>query len=241
MKKLVYICIVAIAAIFYNCEDAPSLTVPPADYVSFETDEATALVALDGTGEITVNVYATRVQGSDLVLGLQVSEASSASAASYSIPSSITIPSGSNEAAFTVSLIDEEISNAGESLILNMVNDADNGTLVGEPIEISLVRDCPSELEGDWVYTDGNQKSVTIVKTGSTTYTVSGDNTFGTDYAFNISDTCNEITVTGGEIADSFGLAVSGNGTYDSATGELIIFYTVENNLDNREMTLVRQ
>lgn len=243
MKKLRFACMVMLMGVlFYNCEDAPSLTVPPAEYITFESDEAIALVALNGTGEITVTVYASRIQSSDLMLDIDIDESSTASPVSYTVPPNVTILSGSNEGSFTVSLLDEEISNAGETLVLKLINtDSADGAFIGEPITISLVRDCPSNLEGDYVYADGNQKAVTIVRTGTNTYSVSGDSAFTTDYVFDIIDICNEITVTGGEIADSFGLAVSGNGTVDADTGNITIFYTVEGNLDNWEMTLVKQ
>jgi len=240
MKRIIYVVLIAALGLFhYNCEDAPSLTQSPSDYVSFETTGTTVAVELNGSGSLDLKVYSTMIANSARSFSIVVDETSSASAASYNAPNSVEIPAGSNEGSINLTFTDTAISNSGETLILNLI--PDGGTSVGSPITIDLVRDCPSNLEGDYVYSDGNGKAVTIVRTGSTSYTVSGDNAFTTDYAFNITDTCNEIVITGGDIADNFGLAVSGNGTVDSATGTITLFYTVENNLADHQMTLVRQ
>ncbi len=240
MKKILYVALfVALGLLHYNCEEAPSLVDPPADYVTFESEATTALVQLNGTGSLDINVYSTTIANSSRSFSVSVDESSSASAASYTVPSSVDIPAGSNQGVISLSFVDGEISNAGETLVLNL--GTQDGTSVGSPITINVLRDCPSNLEGDYVYTNGNQKSVTIVKTGATSYTVSGDAAFTTDYPFNFTDTCNEITITGGAIADNFGLAVSGNGSVDADTGVITFYYTVEGNLDNFEMILERQ
>ncbi|PCE64543.1 hypothetical protein [Sediminicola luteus] len=240
MKKSIFLVIAVVLGLAnYNCEEAPSLTQSPAEFVSFEAESAKVLVQLNGTGSLDLKVFSTYTSNSARTFDLAIDEASTASPASYNVPATVEIPAGSNEGVINMTFTDTEISNSGETLILNF--QPVDGSFVGSSTTIDLVRDCPSNLEGNYVYTNGTGKAVTITRTGATTYTVSADNAFGTDYPFNISDTCNEILVTGGVIEDNFGLAVSGTGTVDANTGTITISYTVENQFTDREMILEKQ
>ncbi len=99
---------------------------------------------------------------------------------------------------------------------------------------------CPSELAGDYVYTDGNQVDATIESTGVGTYKLSRDNAFNASFYIEFSDVCGNLTITGGAI-ESFGIAVSGDGSVDSDTGTITLNYTVDGYFTNRTMTLVKK
>jgi len=241
MKKIVFYVMMSLVILTsYQCEEAPSLTNPPANYLTFESGPITVPVELDGTGSYNLKVFSTKIENSARTFSVTIDESSSASAVSYTVPSSVQIASGDSEGILSLSFVDDGISNSGETLILNLVGD--DNVSVGSAITINLVRNCPSNLEGNYVYANGNEKAVTIERIGEgPDYVVSGDYFFGTDYPFNINDTCNEITVTGGAIPDNFGIPISGNGTVDTETGTITIFYTVDGFLDNGEMILLKQ
>lgn len=101
--------------------------------------------------------------------------------------------------------------------------------------------DQPSQIAGDYIYSDGNQKAVTITAgSGVNNFVISGDNAFTTNYAIRVNDQCGAITVTGGDIQDNFNLAVSGSGTVMD-NGDIVLSYTAQGQFADRTMTLVRQ
>ena len=240
MKKFVFYLMFSWGILLlYNCEEAPSLTNPPANYLTFEANQATVSVELNGAGSYDLKVFSTNIENNARTYSVTVDESSTASASSYNVPSTVEIPSGVNEGILALSFVDGEISNSGETLVLNLVGN--ENVSVGGAITVNIIRNCPSNLEGNYVYANGNPKEVTVERVGETSYVVSADNAFNADYPFDITDTCNEITITGGSITTNFGLAVSGNGTVDSDSGTITLYYNVEGNLENWEMILVKQ
>lgn len=246
MKKLSFACLVMLmGALFYNCEDAPSLTVPPAEYVTFEASSATVPVQLNGTGQIDIKVYSTREVTSAKTFNVTVDESSSAVAASYTLPSTVVIPANSNEGTLSVSFVDEGISNSGETLVINL-SAADGDVFVGGPITLNVVRDCPSDLAGTYIAVSNGTSTdaapvnnplvdfsyqVTVTKTDATSYTIS-DGVAGVyqdwycapyGYCFetegNFTDTCGVLT---GSWVEAFGSTINLTGT-DNFDGTLTI------------------
>lgn len=240
MKKVVFYSLALVAAtLFYNCEVGPSLTDAQSDYVTFETDALSTAVQLNGSGSLDIKVYTTMVSNSARSFGVSVDESSSASPASYTAPSSVDIPAGSNEGLLSLAFVDNEISNAGETLVLNLTSS--DGASVGGPITVNIVRDCPSDLAGTYTVvsngtsTDGAPVNnplvdfsyeVTVTQTGATTYSIS-DGVAGVyqdwycapyGYCFetegNFTDTCGELT---GEWVEAFGstITLTGNDNFD--------------------------
>ena len=152
---------------------------------------------------------------------------------------SFTIPAGEKFATATIQVVSENLDSSDpKTLVLEILTSSQT---VSDKNETAVVLQaiCPSALEGSYAYTDGNAKDATIELTGPGTYVVSGDNQFGTNYSFNMSDVCGAITITGGYLEDNFGIAVSGSGTYDETTGVISLVYTADGYFDNRAMTLV--
>lgn len=249
MKKINNYLLISILLAFaaISCEDAPSLTQSPSDYLSFESVETTVPVTLNGTGSLDLKVYSTIVGGNSRSYNITVDDASTASAASYTVPTSVEIPAGSNTGVISMSFVDTAISNSGETLVLNLV--PTDETSVGESITVNLVRDCPSDLAGVYnvvssgTSTDGAPANnplvdlayeVTVTQTGPTTYTIS-DGFAGVyqdwycapyGYCFetegNFTDTCGSLA---GEWVEGFNSEVVLTGT-DNFDGTLSISWS---------------
>ncbi|MDO6491963.1 MULTISPECIES: hypothetical protein [unclassified Cellulophaga] len=150
-----------------------------------------------------------------------------------------TIPAGEKIATASIQVISENLDSADpKTLVLEIVSSSQT---VSDKNETAIVLQaiCPSELEGAYTYSDGNGRSVTVDVTGAGTYSVSADNAFTGEYPLYISDVCGDITITGGYLQDNFGIAVSGSGSVDEATGVITLVYTADGYFDNRTMTLV--
>lgn len=240
MKKIFLYGLASIAILLsYNCEEGPSLVDPASDYVTFESTSVTAPVTLNGTGSLDIKVYSTTIANSARSFAVTINEGSSASAASYTVPSSVDIPSGSNEGTLSLGFTDTAISNAGETLILNL--SGQDGTSPGEPITVNIVRDCPSDLAGTYTVvssgtsTDGAPVNnplvdlsyeVTVTQVDAASYTIS-DGVAGVyqdwycapyGYCFetegNFTDTCGELSGEWVEAFDST-ITLTGNDNFD--------------------------
>lgn len=161
----------------------------------------------------------------------------------FSIPNKqLIIPAGTNVDTLVVKVNSAVLDASNPKKMILMLNDSSEKVSNNQNVTaITLQAVCPSELSGNYVYTTGNGRAVEVKSTGVGTYTVGGDDAFGSAYPFYISDVCGKLTVTGGYIADNFGIPVSGNGYVDQNTGNLIIYYTVDGYLTNREMILKKQ
>jgi len=113
-----------------------------------------------------------------------------------------------------------------------------SGLFIGNDNEftINLLRICVSDIAGAYTYANG--KPATVTEISPNNYELSGDNYFGANYAININDACDMITVTGGFLPDAYGIGVSGAGMVKS-DGNLEITYTVDGYFEERPMVLI--
>lgn len=171
-------------SVLVGCSNDDDFT--PPNYVTFAEDAMGFAVDQNSTGTFDVKVFTSTVTGSDRTFGINVLESSTADAASYSVPATVTIPANTNEGTITVDVTDTNISNSGETLVLAI--EGESGLFVGEPLSVSLTRNCPSDLAGTYsvvssgTSTDGAPVNnplvdfpyeVTVTKTGENTYAVS--------------------------------------------------------------------
>ncbi len=221
-----------------SCEEATPEPTGIA-YVTFEESSKSYVIDEGSTFNTEYKIFTASNVGSDTTFDLTVS--GSLDAANYTVPASVTIPAGTNEVAFNVSIIENNLDKInGETMTINL--STPDGFFSGTT-DLSIVVNvfCPSQIAGNYMYSDGNGKAVTITAgSGVNNFIISGDNAFGTDYAIRINDQCGAITVTGGDIQDNFDLAVSGTGTVMD-NGNIVLIYTAEGQFTDRTMTLVRQ
>lgn len=185
MKKyLILFMAVVSTSFFVGCDSDDEFT--PPNYVTFANQEMNISVDQNSSASIDVTVFTANTTGSDRTFPIIVSANSTLDAAAYNVPANVTIPANSNETTFTVEVNDTNISNEGESLILTLEGAAELYT--GDSLVISVVRNCPSDLEGTYaVLSDGSSTDgapannpvedfpyqVDIVETADKTYSIS--------------------------------------------------------------------
>ncbi|MBL4642189.1 MAG: hypothetical protein JKY44_01220 [Flavobacteriaceae bacterium] len=140
MKKLSFLLLMTLSLfVFSGCEDSESTS--DLNYVSFENSTFSFGVEQDGSSTSSVTFYSTQTSSSARTFEISVDAASTADAASYTVPTSITIPANSNTGTFDVTISDTNISEDGETLILNF--SAKSGLITGASITLNIKRVCP--------------------------------------------------------------------------------------------------
>lgn len=213
----------------------------------FSAKEATGNFLQDGTNAVYEYLIPIEYQGAD---GIPLNEAVTitiavdpSSEATEGVEFTLgqtefTIPAGERFANAMIS-VNSEFLDALDPKVAIIAITASSQTVSDKyTTEVTLQAICPSDLGGEYVYTNGNGKDATITSTGPGTYEVSNDNAFGGTYPLNFSDVCGTLTITGGYLEDNFGIPVSGTGSIDYDTGIITLIYTVDGYFDNRPMIL---
>lgn len=233
-NKIFYFLTLILLTTLTGCEENAEPT--GIDFVTFETQDESYVLDLGSTLNAEYKVYTATKVGSDTSFNVTVG--GSIGSSSYNVPATVTIPANSNEGTLSISISENNFDTTnGETLTLALSSD---GYFLGETLTIVVNVFCPSQIAGNYAYSDGNMKAATITAgSGINNFVVSGDNQFGSNYSFNINDQCGSISVTGGFLPDNFGIAVSGSGTV-MANGNVVIDYTVDGYF-SATMTLVPQ
>ncbi|EDP71623.1 hypothetical protein FBALC1_04027 [Flavobacteriales bacterium ALC-1] len=143
MKKIInYIMVGILVSFAYNCEeDLPSGST---NYVTFETSPSGFTVDKDATTSKDIFVYAGNKTGSARTFNVSV-DASSTLGASYSVPSTVTIPANSNVGALPVSITDDNtLEFVPQTLVLNIQEES--GTDINGSLVINVTESCPGTL-----------------------------------------------------------------------------------------------
>lgn len=140
MKKLKLLLIAILAIGFYSCED--EVEAPGTPYATFES--ASADIGVEQGAETTkdIIIYTANKASSDRSIGvIIVTDQTTADPASYTVPASVTIPSGSNKGVLTVGLKDVGLDE-DKTLVLRLEQTAEVYT--GDDIVLSLSQLCPN-------------------------------------------------------------------------------------------------
>lgn len=153
----------------------------------------------------------------------------------------VTIPAGQSSANLLVKVNpDKIVVGSPRNLVLDIVSASQTISNGKERTTSKLQTICASNLAGEYVYTVGHMKNVTITADGVGKYKVNRDAFYGSDYEFSFSDNCGNLTVTGGVL--SAANAQSGTGTVDNVTGDITFSYTILGTaVSNRTMTLKKK
>jgi hypothetical protein len=139
MKKISYILFAFIAIIGLNsCED--KVEALDTNYVTFGAAAYSTGVDVGGSATFEIPVFTANVTGSDRTIMVSVDPASDAAAGSYTVPTSVTIPSGENKATLSVNLTDTNLGIGVNQLTLNFENEI--GLSTGASTTISYIQNC---------------------------------------------------------------------------------------------------
>jgi hypothetical protein len=121
MKKIFFF-ILLLAPLFMlnSCEDEIVGT-KDLNYISFEAAARNVGVAIGGTTDHEIKVYTTQITGADRSFPVNVVAATTtAEAAAYTVPATVTVPANSNVGTLTITLKDVNIGTAGKKLVLEL-------------------------------------------------------------------------------------------------------------------------
>lgn len=121
MKKILNIIAISLSLILFQSCDEELFEAPLNNVVSFEQEVYTTSVEVAGTTEVVVNVWTNSSSGETYNLSVDLDN-TTGDPGSYTVPSSVTIPSGSKTASFTVTLSDVNLGDAVNSLVINFAS-----------------------------------------------------------------------------------------------------------------------
>lgn len=142
MKKIkLYFSALATLALLSACETA-DLEPQGTSYVALEAFESPQEVPSGGTLNREVKVYAANVTGEDRVLDI-VTSSVTLDAAAYTVPSTVTIPAGSSEGSFVISVSDVNLDVAlDKGITVNLAATPEIAT--GDSFRLNVSRACPT-------------------------------------------------------------------------------------------------
>lgn len=140
MKKYLLMLLVTVStSVFVGCQFDDEID--PPNYVTFERDNAANLrVDIGGSTTKEITIYTANITGNDRTFELVANEASTLSPEAYSLPASVTVPGGTNEATFTVEVSDMNLGLEGKKLVIDLVEN--ENLSAGAPYTISVDRKC---------------------------------------------------------------------------------------------------
>lgn len=140
MKNIKYL-FLFVASIFLlnGCETGMPETTD-LNYVTFEATSMDLGVAIDGSSDYELAVYTTQIIGTDRTFDITVDlESTTADAAAYSVPATVTVPANSNKGTFVLGLNDVNIGE-GVDIVLNLEVEA--GVYKGDAMVLSITQLC---------------------------------------------------------------------------------------------------
>jgi len=145
MKKIANIFLILISTLLLqSCEDT---YLPPAlDYVTFETNPLKLVVNKNESNNIDVSLYTTEISSSDRIIGIYVDiDQTTADAAAYTLPTTVTIPANTNAGTFNINVTDTNLSESGEVLVVNF--EMEDGLYTSGAFSLNIELFCPLNLD----------------------------------------------------------------------------------------------
>lgn len=145
MKKITYLLLLTMLVfVFNNCTKETTFT-ENVNYVSFEVQSPTIIVEKNGSTDTDVHLYTTQTTGADRTFAVEVIPASTtANASAYSVPATVTVPANSNDGILTVTVSDNELSNAPVTLGLKVTPSSE--VFIGNQAKLKIQKHCPLNI-----------------------------------------------------------------------------------------------
>lgn len=161
-------------ALSFSCDEEEILVAD--NYVAFEDDSIDVALEAGGSASGQFNVYIVGNASSDRTYNILVED--SAPATSYSIPSTVTIPAGSNFGTVQFDIFDDgSFGILGDTIELNIEDTADN--LVFDDLILDVAITCDTPVVVNFVF-----------------------DLYASETSWNLYDSDGEIIVSGGDYAD---------------------------------------
>lgn len=137
MKKLLKLTVLLALALVMSCEE--NYTNGSSNVVSFESNPIVEFVEIEGTRTAEVYVYTGNIVGGDRTYGIAVDQnATTLDPSAYSVPTSVTVPGGTNVGVIEYTITDSNIPLAGGTLVLTF-SDIGNSELTYAGSDSSVV------------------------------------------------------------------------------------------------------
>ncbi len=121
---------------FYSCEE--ELEPQNTNYITFADTAYSTLVDPGSTASVSVTVFSARVTAGDRSFNLVV-DGNGAPSGSYNVPSTVTIPGGSNEGTFEIGINDPN-NIAQNTIIIDFASE--NGLFKGGTTSVTFAQSC---------------------------------------------------------------------------------------------------
>lgn len=140
MKKTLLLFLAVTTSVFMSCSSDDEFT--PPNYVTFEGFVNPNIgVEVDGSATREVTVYTANITSNDRTFNLLVGDATTLPAEAYTVPSTVTVPGGTNEATFEIEVSDVNLGLSGKSLVLRL-DPTVEGLYTGDPYVLNVGRIC---------------------------------------------------------------------------------------------------
>lgn len=221
--KLLILAVVASISLTSCNEEVETLNT---NYITFSKDSYSTSVESGSTTTYDVTIYTANLSSADRTFNVSVDmDATNADNASYTVPTTVTIPANQNEGTLPVLLSDVNLGIGLNTLVLNF--DAVDGLSNGGSATINYIQECTEVTATLDIVFDGYGSETSWEVTDSLGGVVASAVT-GT-YSDGLVSVSVPITLCGGRdftftINDSFGdgLSFPSNGTYSLTIGGVI-------------------
>ena len=206
--------LLTVAAFLFNCEQDNDSDL--SNFVGFEEGPLSYDVAADATKTIEIIVAASETSSSDRSYAVMVDEDLSTLSSVYSVPSTVTIPSGTNVGTLAITVTDNEnLGYVAQKLVIDFIDEA--GKNYGEAITLNIAQECLDTLATLTISTDdwpGETTWELYDLSGTPTVIFSGGpySTANVDFSYNF---CLSAGNYGIVVYDSYG---DGGSTYSVTT-----------------------
>lgn len=220
MKNRLKFLLLTFTIVAFSCDEQDPITAP-SNYVSFEEDAVSVGLPAGESASGQFNVHIVGNASSDRTYNLITSSAAPAS--SYSIPSTVTIPSGSNSTTVDFSVVDDGgFGLFGEEITVTIEDTPENFIIDEVDVDVAITCDSPVIVdftfdaypqETSWELYDANDALLTSGDSYDGLATFSREFCLGTgNYTFVVYD------VFGDGICCNYG-----NGSYSVTIGNTVL------------------
>lgn len=137
MKKFIYVTFAIVALVFTSCEE--NIETSELNFINFAEEIYKTGVDVASTTKVEVVVYTTNSTDSERSFDVDV-DGSAAGSGSYTIPSTVTVPAGSNKGILEVTLTDSNLGIGTNTVAISLV--AKEGLIIGGNTAIQYIQNC---------------------------------------------------------------------------------------------------